>query len=104
MAAMSDGPTCPTCGTGLITGTLTGGTEERVCPTCDPDHPLSVAIWNEEAKRDPLLSGRMTLEIYGNDLPATEVWSAVSRFIRDTFNADWSVDLIIDEEDRGEPS
>lgn len=46
------GPTCKTCGANVITS---GGPRqwwqfwirpERICPTCDPDHPLAVFVRN----------------------------------------------------------
>lgn len=96
------GPTCVICGANLISGVLEGadGAIERVCPSCQPDHPLSVAVWNAQAMRDPLLSDKLTIEIYGHNMPSTEVWVAVSKFIRETFSDDWMVSLNVDEKDQ----
>jgi hypothetical protein len=102
---MSDIPeslpqTCDRCGENLITGVLkgTGGKLEQACMNCDPGHLLSVAVRDSLAQRDPLITDKATIEIYGHDLPATEVWTAVSRFIHETFNADWSVDLKVEDD------
>jgi hypothetical protein len=38
-------PTCPRCGSNLAAGRLKGHErDEEVCPTCQPDHPFSVAV------------------------------------------------------------
>jgi DnaJ-class molecular chaperone len=45
------GPTCKKCGGNLITAGMRRKhwwqrSVQRVCPTCDPDHPLSIFIRN----------------------------------------------------------
>lgn len=47
--------TCGDCGAGLVSGVLTDGdgTVERVCPNCNPDHPLSVAMREHLEGRKP---------------------------------------------------
>lgn len=99
------GPTCGRCGANLASGYLKGsdpnGPPERVCPDCQPDHPFSIAMRDGEARRDPRVADKMTIAIYGPDLPAIEVWTAVSRFVHETFSADWSIDLTADEKKSG---
>lgn len=103
---MTTGPTCDRCGTNLISGYLEGssgeGPPERVCPNCDPDHPFSVGVRESMAKRDPSRVDKMTIVIYGRDLPKLDVWDAVKRFVHETFDADWSVDLRMGTEQVGD--
>lgn len=46
-----NGPTCKKCGTGLIIAAVKRKRWwhrriKRVCPTCDPDHPISISARN----------------------------------------------------------
>jgi hypothetical protein len=45
---MTTGPTCDRCGANLITGNLDSdpedAPEQQACPSCQPDHPLSIAV------------------------------------------------------------
>jgi hypothetical protein len=99
---MTTGPTCDRCGANLISGYLEGSSDadppEQACPNCNPDHPFSVSRRESMAKRDPTVADKMTIVIYGRDLPGLEVWDAVRRFVHETFNADWSVDLRMEAE------
>lgn len=41
-------PTCDRCGSNIVIAGMADGTVVKVCPTCEPDHPINAKMQREE--------------------------------------------------------